>query len=152
MYCMTTFYKKEGRKFVPVKEYDDRLMDAYQQGTHLVVSEPGHKITRFNIEPEFAPLIAAGTFAAGKIAEEISRASEYYLSTKPKELTLAQKAAWENLITEFGDSARQITSPSAYDIAASAINKLIEEANKRIQNPEVKKAYEQFLLVYSLAK
>ena len=149
---MTTFYRKEGRKYIPVKEYDDQLMDAYQKGTHIVVSEPGHKITRYNIDPEFAPLIAAGTFATDAISEVLVQATSLRHRESKTPLTPEQKQAWDNLVEVFGESAKQLEWPSAREAAEAGVDALIVEANKKLQHPEVKKAYEQFMLVYSLVK
>jgi hypothetical protein len=150
-----TFYVKEGRNYVPVREYDNELMDAYQRGTHIVVSEPGHKLTRYNIDPELAPLIAAGTFAVDKISAKIVEKSNLRLGgvdNRASTITEGQRAAWEKLVEVFGDSARQLEWPSAREAAEAGVNALIEEANKKLHHPQVKKAYEQFMLVYSLAK
>lgn len=149
---MTTFYRKEGRKYIPVKEYDDQLLDSYQRGTHIVVSEPGHKITRYNIEPQFAPLIAAGHYATDSISAVLVEASSLRHRELKTPLTPGQKKAWENLVKEFGDSAKQLEWPSAREAAEAGVNALIEEAHKRLQHPEVKKAFEHFLLVASLVK
>ena len=35
------FYEKQGRKYVPVSEYDNDFLDSFTQGTHLVMSYPG---------------------------------------------------------------------------------------------------------------
>jgi hypothetical protein len=152
---MTTFYKKVGRRYIPVREYDSECNDAYQHGTHLVVSVPGHKLTRFNIEPELAPLIAAGTFAIDKISAKIVESSNLRLcgsDGRAKTLTKEQREAWEKLVEVFGDGARQLEWPSAREAAEAGVNALISEAEKKLENPLVKKAYEQFLMVYKLAK
>lgn len=149
-----TFYEKVGNKYVPVREYDSDFSSAFPAGTHLVVSGPGYGLTRYNIDPAFAPLVAAGTFATDKIASKISEASSLRLSSESRrdELTLEQRSAWEHLVDVFGDSAKRLEWPSTMEAAEAGVNALIEEANKKLQHPEVKKAYEQFLLVYSLAK
>jgi hypothetical protein len=36
-----TFYRKRGRRYVPVNEYDQELLDSFPQGTHLVMCYPG---------------------------------------------------------------------------------------------------------------
>lgn len=149
---MTTLYRKEGRKYIPAHEYDDQVMDSYQRGTHIVVSVPGHKITRYNIDPEFAPLIAAGTFATDAISRVLVAASSLKHHKAKSPLTPEQKQAWDRLIEVFGDEAKQLEWPSAREAAEAGVDALIQEANKKLQHPEVKKAYEQFMLVYNLVK
>jgi len=54
----TIFYKKVGRRYVPVREYDRTLMDAFPAGAHLVICYPGGQSTRYNVNPAYAPMIA----------------------------------------------------------------------------------------------
>ena len=56
----TIFYKKVGRRYVPVYEYDQTLMDALPKGSHLIQVYPGGQSTKYNVDPAYAPLIAAG--------------------------------------------------------------------------------------------
>lgn len=56
---MTTYYEKRGRRYHPVREYDNNLMDSLPKGAHLIVTTPGHQSTRYNVVPEHAPLLAA---------------------------------------------------------------------------------------------
>lgn len=53
------YYEKIGRKYVPVREYDSDFMDAWPKGTHLVMSYPGGQSKRYNIDPNYAAMIAA---------------------------------------------------------------------------------------------
>jgi hypothetical protein len=146
----TVFYKKVGRRYEPVSEYDSTLMDAFPQGSHLVICYPGGKSTRYNIDPNYAALIAAGRIAEDTISQAIVKASE--LRPKNKAITPEQKAAWENLIQVFGEDARYLEWPSARGAAEEVVRVLQEEANKLMNNESVKLAYEQFLLTCELCK
>ena len=77
-----TFYVREGRRYRPVREYDPEFMDAKPHGAHVTVVRPHGSITRYNIEPDLAPMIAAGTIAADAISEVLVRASEFRLDHK----------------------------------------------------------------------
>ena len=55
------FYEKVGGRYKPVYEYDQTLMDAFPKGTHVTVCYPGGQSTRYNIDPNYAAMIAAGT-------------------------------------------------------------------------------------------
>lgn len=145
-----TFYEKVGRKYIPVREYDSEWNNSYQYGTHLVVSENGKRLTRFDIDPEFAPLVAAATFAEDAVIDAIVKAQE----AKPKRQPITERQAqlWRELAESFNAQDYVIYRPAARDAAEAATKVLIEEASKRLQHPEVKKAYEQFLMVYQLAK
>jgi hypothetical protein len=144
------FYKKVGRRYVPVHEYDQTLMDSFPKGSHLVICYPGGKSTRYNIDPAYAPMIAAGRVAEDKISEAIRKASD--LRPKCTPLTEGQKKAWENLVKEFGEDARYLEWPSAREVCEAAVEVMQLEAKKLLTNPTVRKAYEKFLFVAELTK
>ena len=148
------FYEKVGRRYKPVYEYDTYLMDAYPKGSHVIICYPGGKSTRYNIEPEYAPLVAAARVAEDAISSAISRAGEIRLQRQDRErrLTPEQKAAWEHLVEVFGDSAKQLEWASVRECAEAGAKALQEEAEVLLSNPTVRAAYEQFLLVAQLSK
>ena len=148
------FYEKVGRRYKPVYEYDQTLMDAFPKGTHIVICYPGGQSTRYNIDPNYAALIAAGRVAEDAISKKLMEASEIRMQRPDRErkLTESQKAAWENLVKEFGDSARQLEWPSIRECAEAAVQAMQEEADKLLSNPTVRRAYERFLFVAELAK
>lgn len=150
----TIFYKKEGRRYVPVSEYDSEYLDSFPKGSHLVVCYPGGQSRRFNIDPNYAALIAAGRVAEDTISKKIMEATELRRSSKLRKtpLTPGQKAAWEKLVEEFGDEAKALEWPSAREAAEEAVKTMQEEAVKLMQNESVRKAYEHFILMCQLSK
>ena len=144
------YYEKIGRKYVPVSEYDNDFMDSFTKGTHLVMSYPGGKSTRYNINPDYAAMIAAGRVAEDAICRAISKASE--LRPKSTPITVGQKRAWEKLAKEFGDDLCTLHGSSVHDCAEAGIKAMQEEADKLLSNPIVRKAYEKFLFVAELTK
>ena len=144
------YYEKIGRKYVPVYEYDQTLMDAFPKGTHLIQCYPGGRSTRYNVDPNYAAMIAAGRVAEDKISEAIRTASD--LRTKSKPLTPGQKVAWENLVKEFGEEARMLEWPSAREACEQAVKVMQDEADKLMTNPTVKKAYDKFIMLCELTK
>jgi hypothetical protein len=70
------YYEKVGRRYVPVAEYDNDLLDSFTKGNHLVMCYPGGTSRRFNIEPALAPMIAAGRVAEDAICKALNKASE----------------------------------------------------------------------------
>ena len=142
------YYEKVGRRYKPVYEYDQTLMDAFPKGSHLVICYPGGQSTRYNVDPAYAPMIAAGRVAEDKISEAIRKASD--LRPKRAPITEGQRQAWENLVTEFGEDARMLTMPSAREVADEAVKALIMESDKLLANPAVRLAYEQFQMVCKL--
>lgn len=144
------FYEKKGRRYVPVAEYDNDLMDSFTKGNHLVMCYPGGTSRKFNIDPNYAAMIAAGRVAEDVVSKALVKASELRPHRKP--ITEAQKEAWDNLTKEFGDERYYIEIPSAREIAEAGVKAMEDEAMKLINNPAVKKAYEHFLLVCELTK
>jgi hypothetical protein len=148
------FYIKQGRKYVPHSTYSSEFCDSFPKGTHLVQSYPGGSLRRYNIEPAYAPMIAAGRIAEEAISKRIHDATEIRRNTRTKEtpLTPSQKAAWDNLVKEFGEDARQLEWASVREIAEAGVNAMAEEADKLLSNPAVRQAYERFLFVCELTK
>jgi len=95
------FYEKRGRRYVPVAEYDSDYLDSFPKGNHLVMCYPGGQSRRFNIEPNYAAMIAAGRVAEDAISEVIRKATDIRPSKSP--ITPEQLKAWKNLAKAFGE-------------------------------------------------
>ena len=144
------YYEKIGRRYVPVAEYDNDLLDSFPKGAHLVLCYPGGSSRRFNVEPNHAAMIAAGRVAEDAMSRAISKASE--LRPKQTPITEGQREAWNKLAKEFGDELATLNINSARDIAEAGLKAMQDEAEKLMTVPSVKKAYEHFLLVAELTK
>ena len=144
------YYEKVGRKYVPVAEYDNDFLDSFPKGNHLVMSYPGGSSRRFNIDPNYAAMIAAGRVAEDAICRAISKAAELRPQRTP--LTVKQKKAWEALQQAFGDELCTLRGLSIHDCAEAGVKAMQEEADKLLSNPSVRKAYERFILVCELTK
>lgn len=150
---MTTkkiFYEKVGRRYVPVYEYDQTLMDAMPKGAHLTVVYPGGQSTRYNVDPDYAAMIAAGRVAEDAISKAIMKASD--LRPKRAPITPKQKEAWDNLVKAFGPEAKCLEWPSAREAAEEAVKAMQAEADKLLQHESVRKAYDHFMLICKLTK
>ena len=143
------FYKKKGDKYVPVL-YSDNTVDALPEGTFLVNVRPNRVSKEFNVDPMLAPMIAAGKYAEDDMAKAILVAAE--AKPKSKAVTPAQRKAWDNCKEAFNNDHYMIVYPSVHDVVIAGIEAMQEEAAKMLTNPSVKKAYEDFLLVWKLAK
>jgi hypothetical protein len=144
------YYEKVGRRYVPVAEYDNEFLDSFPKGNHLVMSYPGGTSRRFNIDPNYAAMIAAGRVAEDEICRAISKASE--LRPKQTPITPKQKKAWEALAKAFGDDLCTLHGLSVHDCAEAGIKAMQEEADKLMKHEAVRKAYEQFQLMCELTK
>ena len=144
------YYEKVGRRYKPVAEYDSDYLDSFPKGNHLVMCYPGGSSRRFNIQPNYAALIAASRVAEDAISKAVVAASEMRPHNKP--ITEKQKKAWENLAKAFGNDRYYIEIPSAREIAEAGIKALQDEANVLYSNEAVKKAYEHFILICELTR
>ena len=149
------YYEKIGRKYVPVAEYDSEYLDSFPKGNHLVSVYPGGQSRRFNVDPSYAPMIAAGRVAEDIMSKAISDATEIRRQkwqSEKRELTPKQRKAWNNLVKELGVEARTLEWASAREVAEAGVKAMQEEAMKLMENPAVKNAYDQFLLICELTK
>jgi hypothetical protein len=144
------FYEKKGRRYVPIMEYDNELLDAFPKGTHIVMSYPGGQSRRFNIDPNYAAMIAAGRVAEDEICRAMNKASELRPARMP--LTERQQRAWKELAESFGEELCTLHGTSTRDIAEAGINAMQIEADKLMKNEGVRKAYEHFQLMCNLSK
>lgn len=142
------YYVKEGRKYVPISEYDSDLLDSFPKGCHIIMSYPGGKSTRYGIDPAYAPMIAAGRVAEDAICKAIHAASE----AKPKEypITERQRVAWEEMKAAFGDEFFSLEFASIRDLAETGVKAMQDEADKLLEHPSVKEAYDHFLFIAKL--
>ena len=148
----TIFYKKVGRRYVPVREYDQTLMDAFPEGAHLVICYPGGQSTRYNVNPAYAPMIAAGRVSEDAISLALMKASDIRAANKEIKLTEEQLRCWKALNKAFGNERHALQWPSAREACEEAVKAMSVEAEKLLAVPAVRKAYEHFLFVAELTK
>ena len=142
-------YEKVGRRYVPVAEnYDDHY--TFPKGNHLVMCYPGGESRQFNIDPNYAALIAASRVAEDAMCKALNKASDLRPARTP--ITPAQQRAWKKLAKEFGDELCTLNGASIHDIAEAGVQALQQEADKLLTNATVKAAYDQFLFVCALTK
>ena len=146
----TIYYEKVGRRYVPVAEYDSDYLDSFPKGNHIVMCYPGGQSRRFNIDPDYAALIAASRVAEEAMGKAMYDASQLKPSKKP--ITSGQRRAWRKLAKEFGEELYQLNGVSTHDIVQEGLKALHKEADVLYSNPAVKKAYDHFILMCKLTK
>jgi hypothetical protein len=144
------FYKKQGRRYIPVSEYDNELLDALPEGDHLVSVYPGGASRRYKIDPALAPMIAAGRYAEKAMIDAIHEASKLRPAKTP--LTDEQRTAWRNLIKSLGEEATMLTGAAPFDIAQAGLQAMQAEVDRLMQNEAVRKSYEHFMLMCKMVK
>ena len=148
----TVFYKKVGRRYKPVAEYDQEHLDSFPKGTHLVMCYPGGQSRRFNIDPNYAAMIAAGRVAEDAISRVIMEKSALRVPEKQRPLTEEQRLAWERLSETFGEERYALEWCSYREAAEAGVSAMMAEAEKLLKNPNVKRAWDHFQLVCALTK
>jgi phosphoribosylformylglycinamidine (FGAM) synthase PurS component len=147
----TTFYKKEGRRYVPVYEYDTELMDSFPGGSHVVICYPGGKSIRYNIDVNYAAMIAAGRLAEDVIAEALVKSGE--LRPQAKAISQKSRDLYDKFVDSLEDDERYyIERASAREMSEKAVQAMQKEAEKLMTNDAIKQAYEHFLFLCELSK
>jgi len=145
------FYEKVGRRYKPVSEYDHDLMSAFPTGAHLIVVRPGERSIRYSIDTAFAPMIAAGRFAEDAISKKLMDTSSLRVS-KQKVLTEHQRQCWNALQEALGEERLALEWCSYREAAEAGVAAMQQEAEKLLENPAVRQAYDQFMLLCELVK
>jgi hypothetical protein len=148
----TIFYIKKGRKYIPHSTYSSEFCDSFPKGTHLVDVYPGGSSRRFNIDPAYAPMIAAARVAEDAISNSLMEASKLRVPQRDQPLTPAQLKAWKALAKAFGKEQYALEWCSYREAAEAGAKAMQVEADKLLANPTVRKAYEKFLFVAALTK
>lgn len=146
------FYEKVGRKYVPVSEYDSDWLGSLPKGTHITMCYPGGQSTRYHIDPAFGPMIAAGRFAEDAISKSIMDASALQSAKDRKPLTPEQVEAWRALQAAFGDEMYPLQYNSYRDAAEAGVKAMQIEAEKMLENPSVRRAWNNFMLIWQIIK
>jgi hypothetical protein len=144
------FYEKVGKKYVPVKEFDSDFTDALPHGHHLIYCRPGLESRKYNIDPNYAALIAASRIAEEVIVKSILRTSELRPVAEP--YTKEEIEAWENFRMVSGDKLSILRGSSIQECVDAGIKAMIHEAHKLLQNESTRIAYEQFMLIATLSE
>lgn len=148
----TIFYKKVGRRYIPVSEYDNEYLDSFPKGDHLVSVYPGGSSRKFRIDPNYAALIAAGRVAEDAISKHIMETSALRVPDKEKPLTEEQRNAWEAFSKAMGKEVYALEYCSYREAAEAGVKAMMEEADKLMTNPTVRKSFEKFLMICELTK
>ena len=146
------YYEKKGRKYVPVSEYDSDYLDSFPRGNHLVMCYPGGSSRRYNIDPALAPMIAAGRVAEDAISKHIMDVSALRVPDKERPLTEEQRNAWQAFSKAMGKEVYALEYCSYREAAEEGVKAMIDEAEKLMEHPSVRKAYEHFMLTCQLVK
>lgn len=144
------FYRKEGRKYIPVASYDTDLYKALEPGDHLVHIEKSLSWTQKNVTPSYAPLIAAAKNASKKLTKTLVEAAS--LHSGLDDFTPEQQIAWNEFKYTLGDKGQLLKWQSANQTVAVMIDAMIKEVDEMLKIPAVKLAFDHFITVSELTK
>lgn len=123
---MTAIYKKHGRRYKEIGNYEPEAYDTYPHGAHLVISRPGSRLTRFSINPDHAALLAAAEDMREAMIQAMRDASMPRISEKAK---AAHKRGWAAYIAAVGrEDMLTVTGASAQDCVQAGIDVLMAKA------------------------
>ena len=113
---------------------------------------PGGSSRRYNIDPNYAALIAAGRVAEDAISKSIMDTSALRVPEKDRPLTEEQRTAWEAFSKAMGKEMYALEWCSYREAAEAGVKAMMDEAEKLLSNPTVRKSFERFLMVCELTK
>ena len=145
------FYKKVGRRYVPVSEYDNEYLDSFPKGDHLVSVYPGGGSRRYRIDPALAPMIAAGRYAEDAVSRCIQQATE--LRPHNTKMNEDETVRWRAFISTMPEDMRfMMTHGSAREAAEAGVRAMMMEAEKLLDHESVRRSYDQFMLMCKLVR
>ena len=123
---MTTLYKKVGRRYRLVAEYEE--WDSYPAGASLVVCQPGSQLRRFNVDPDRAGLLAAAEPLRGQIRTLVMELQKMRPTRRP--VTMQQAAAWRAFQAAMGTEAYAVEYASVGEIADAVVDLIVKGEGK----------------------
>ena len=122
--CMMndTFYRKIGRKYIPVSYYNSEVMDAFPVGSHIVTVYRGGLCKRYCVDPALLPMMAAGKFAT------------------------------DGMIKAMSNRREQSERTSQFDIVDAGVQAMAVEAERMLAIPAIKEAYDHFMMLCKLCQ
>lgn len=148
----TGIYKKVGRRYVEIGEFDSEYIDHVPNGVTMIVKRPGSQSTRHHVDPDLVPLLAASVYCEDAISAAIYRAGE--LRPHNRNITLEQRAAFDAFLETMPEddcNRFMLTMGSAREAAEAGTRALVQEAKGLMANESIKQAYEHFMLLCKLS-
>jgi ATP phosphoribosyltransferase len=88
--------------------------------------------------------------AEDAVSAAIVKSQEYRTQKTP--ITEHQQKLWRELAESFKQDDYVLIRPAAVDAGRAAVKAMVEEAEKLMTHPSVKKAFDHFILVCELTK
>ena len=125
--------------------FDSRVWDSLPQGSHLIVVDGAWQAQRRNVRPDQARVLAVAKLLEKKLCDHISDALHF----KPKKkMSEEQIEAWNSVRDVLGETT--LSTESVADAVQGAVESLEAECEEVLEDPAIKKAWEQLDLLISL--
>ena len=72
----TGIYKKVGRRYVEIGEYDNEMIDYIPLGTTVIIKQKGMTSRCYNVDPDIVPMMAAAKYCEDAVSKKIMQATE----------------------------------------------------------------------------
>ena len=116
---MTAIYKKVGRRYVEIGAYEPEAA-FHRHGSHLVVCTPGREITRYNVKPDHAAVMAALEYVRDAVEAAMDAAT--YSQPDRRQLSEKENAGMNAYLTIAGNpQCLQFEGVSMCDVVDAAI-------------------------------
>lgn len=124
------YYKKVGRRYIPVSIYDSDISSAFPQGSHLVIVDGSWTVYRRDVTPEHASVLAVVHEVREEMLKAVQEASEMRagrLSGKPSKADEEMKEYILKHHPQF--AAHWLSASQVVDAAVKVLEtKLMEKA------------------------
>jgi hypothetical protein len=146
-----TFYILKDGEYVPYSEFASDISDSFREGSYLVQCQPGTRITKKIVNPDYVAVLAAINIFREELVMEMVKQSAMQLSIK-RELTAEQRAAWDTFQKSLEDDDFRLYRDSISTVTDRAAEFLLKKSNLLLGSPNVREAYEEFMTFLQLAK
>jgi hypothetical protein len=97
-------------------------------------------------------MIAAGRLAEDAISKHIMECSKLRVPQNERPLTEKQRDSWNAFSKAMGKEVYALEYCSYREAAEEGVKAMMDEANKLLDHPAVRRAYDNFMLVAKLVK
>jgi hypothetical protein len=125
----TVFYKKVGRRYIPVSEYSDELFDSLPYGVTMVHIKPNGQSWSYQVDPDFEAVDAALEIMKDDMVNIFVELME--LKPKPSPFTDRQRELWNELKGSFNEQDFWCIRESMYDMARGLQKKIKDKIKEQ---------------------
>ena len=127
-----TLYKKEGKRYIPVRDTD--AMEGLANGAWLVIVKDGSIKVRQSINPDYVSLEAACEGVEDLLRDKLIELSNKKSLQSPKKLTKEQAKAWNKLQKLLKREMVVVEGPSIPTIVNDFLNFIEDKVTEKFKD------------------